>query len=506
MTVGRGIAERFGISVLGNVAKAGFSFLTALVLAKGFGPEKYGIYIFLVSSFIALSSLLDLGSSSAFFTFISRKPRPKSFFCWYFLWMLMQLLAFVVVIGLVMPDKWVSTIWHDNDRYLVIKSFIAIFFMQQVWGLVSQLAEAHRETAKFQAINIMIAAAHFVIVLILSRQEGVAIDTIFIIIFIEYILSIILFSFVININFSNDEENKEELFADFLKYCRPLVLYSLIGLLASFIDTWMLQRYGGASQQAFFSIGMQFSAISLIATRSILRIFWKEVAEAFENDDMARVQSLQHRVGRTMYQFSSLLACFLIPWISEILPRLMGAEYVGAAGPLVIMLLYPLHQSLGQVTMSLYYAVGETRKMSTIMIVMMISGAIVSYFLLANNFGLIPDSLEATVLAIKFVFVQFLTVNILIFAMARTMFWAYDWRYQIVVPTILLGLGYVARGVAAAGDPWLDFPLQIALSSAFYFLICFALLLRAPQVFGFSAKDIESFRQTAKNYIGRIAK
>jgi len=67
------IASRFLFSISFNIIRGVFSFLAGLYIAKGLGPVEYGNFTFLLGSFIAIRQLIDLGTSSAFFTFISQK-------------------------------------------------------------------------------------------------------------------------------------------------------------------------------------------------------------------------------------------------------------------------------------------------------------------------------------------------------------------------------------------------------------------------------------------------
>ena len=69
------IKKRFFASVFGNISKSGISFLTAILLAKWLGPEDYGRMVFLLGSFTAFIQLLNMSSSDAFFTFISKRQK-----------------------------------------------------------------------------------------------------------------------------------------------------------------------------------------------------------------------------------------------------------------------------------------------------------------------------------------------------------------------------------------------------------------------------------------------
>jgi hypothetical protein len=61
-------------------------------------------------------------------------------------------------------------------------------------------------------------------------------------------------------------------------------VYALCSFAFIFAGRWLSQRFGGARQQGVFSIGQQFSTISLLATTSMTQVFRKEIAAATVSD------------------------------------------------------------------------------------------------------------------------------------------------------------------------------------------------------------------------------
>ena len=84
------VKARFAVSTFTNLIRGGITFFTAVFIARVLGPENYGDYTFLLGSFMAIRTLIDMGTESAFYTFISRKPRVFSFYISYSIWQLIQ--------------------------------------------------------------------------------------------------------------------------------------------------------------------------------------------------------------------------------------------------------------------------------------------------------------------------------------------------------------------------------------------------------------------------------
>ena len=74
------IRVRYLTTLTTNLIRIAISFVTGLIIARALGPQDYGNFSFLLGSFTAFATLVDMGSSSAFFTFISLNLRGLKFF------------------------------------------------------------------------------------------------------------------------------------------------------------------------------------------------------------------------------------------------------------------------------------------------------------------------------------------------------------------------------------------------------------------------------------------
>src|SRR5438445_10852736 len=97
------IMVRFGTTLIANLVRGGLSFVSGIVIARSLGASGYGDLNFLLGSFAAIGQLLDLGTSSAFYTFIPKRKRSWTFGLLYLAWMGMQFVATILVVGLLLP-------------------------------------------------------------------------------------------------------------------------------------------------------------------------------------------------------------------------------------------------------------------------------------------------------------------------------------------------------------------------------------------------------------------
>ena len=104
------------------------------------------IISFLIGSFTALTSLVGFGTSQAFFTLMSQKYRGRSFILSYVIWLAVQFILTVVVIGILFPREWIEYVWLGEEKNLVLLSFSAVFLQLSGWQTMEYIAESFRRT------------------------------------------------------------------------------------------------------------------------------------------------------------------------------------------------------------------------------------------------------------------------------------------------------------------------------------------------------------------------
>ena len=106
--------------------------------------------------------------------------------------------------------------------------------------------------------------------------------------------------------------NGRKVFHEYLIYCSPLIIYSLLGFAYEFADRWLLQYYGGSEEQGIYEVGYRFCTVSLLAAASIMNIFWKEFAELKENGAIEQMEKLYTKVSRFLFAFTRCRCIFSV--------------------------------------------------------------------------------------------------------------------------------------------------------------------------------------------------
>lgn len=473
-------------------------FITGLIIARGLEPSEYGVFAFLLASFSALLQLLDMGTSNAFFTFASKRIRSVGFIASFIGWLLIQFFLSIMFIWLLAPDEWLQTIWHGESRVRIAIAFCAVFMQRQVWNFVTQLGESQRLTIKIQLLNIIIAVVHLTFIVCFFIFGKLSVELVFGLVFIEFICATVLALFFLPIETTNEKLVFRDMLCEYKEYCLPLIPYAWFGVVMSFADTWLLQQYGGAEQQAFYSVGAQFAMVSLLATMSVLKILWKEVAEAWAEQQLERVRLLYQKSARILFFLGGIVSGFLVPWTETIISLTVGPQYIDGKLAMMIMFLYPIHQSLGQVAGSMFLAMEKTKEYVVLGTIHITVSLIAVYFVLAGPDGIIPGmGLGAVGLSLKMVVIQIITVNLTIYYLCKVMKWQYVWFYQLLEIALLLMLGSCCYYLTNLLLPEGIHPLILLLfgGAVYSFSIVFVVLIKPSRLGLENVSLISKFRQ-----------
>ena len=401
---------------------------------------------------MAIKQLLDLGTSSAFFTFLSRQTRSIAYVASFWAFFFGKYLLATVVIFIILPSDLVHKIWHGEQHDLIALALAATALQFDAWPSASQMSESQRKTVKVQLIYMGAMLLQLVLAIGLYITGELKLK--------NYLLSIAILWFIASVlavklyepcASERGQLVVKPLLHDYLKFCLPIAPFFIIGFLSDFLDRWMLQTWAGSKEQAYFSVAQQISGISLLITASLIRLFWKEIAEAFHNGDMQSVRNIYINTKKNMFFVSAFIAAGAMPWGEEILLLLFGSEYVLAGTVFVSMMFYSIHQSIGQLEGAFVMASGHTKIGMLFNMLMTPMGPLVSFLLLSPGLLNMPGlNLGATGLAIKLIIFQLISVNVLSYLICRKHGWPYAWKYQLTTIFYLLILGWFAKSIASS--------------------------------------------------------
>jgi O-antigen/teichoic acid export membrane protein len=284
------------------------------------------------------------------------------------------------------------------------------------------------------------------------------------------------------------DETASATFREFWTYCLPFIPFIWLSFVQDISAVWMLQQWGGSAEQAYYGIGLQFSSVVILLTTSLLRIFWKEIAEAYHFGDKEKVRDLYFKVSRGLYFGGAVFAGALVPWSGEIIVGFLGEAYLAGITTLMLMFIFTVHQSMGQLGSVMLLATENTKAQVLLGMIFSTVGIVTIYIMLAPEVGL---QLAATGLAIKMVSVQFLAVNVKTWFISRVFNWKFDWSFQFIALGYCLLAGWLCKyamsSIFELGDVFM-----LTISSVCYFLLVLLLVLINPVITGMTKIEINT--------------
>jgi O-antigen/teichoic acid export membrane protein len=293
--------------------------------------------------------------------------------------------------------------------------------------------------------------------------------------------------------------SKDQVFAygrELYQYSHPLFVYALVGLVVGVLDRWLLQVFSGSVQQGFYGLSYQIGAICFLFTSAMTPLITREFSIAYVKQDLTQMAHLFRRYIPLLYGVAAFFSCFIAIQAESVAYIFGGAKYHDAALPIAIMSFYPIHQTYGQLSGSVFYATAQTRLYRNIGITFMIIGLPVTYFLIApiNMVGLNAGS---TGLAIKMVLIQFVAVNVQLYFNSRFLklsFWKY-FTHQLVCITCLLLLAFLSLKIVDYLQISSNIVINFLLNGIIYTISVAGITYFVPALFGLTRKDIHSFFQ-----------
>lgn len=437
--------SRITVSIFANFFRGGSTILIGILLARFLGSSEYGSLVFLIATSMAIKQFLDLGTSSAFFTFISQEARSRRFIFQFLGFFFAKYALAILLIILVIPGVWKGHIWLGQSDYIVVIALITVSFQFDFWPIASHMLESKRETLKSQSIFIFTQLIHLAIIFALNYLDHLDLANYLISVSgLWFISGVIAFGLCTPIETHGESSKHSISLRDYFIFCLPIAPIIFISFMAEFFDRWILQSWGGANQQAYFSVASQIAAGSLLITASFIKIFWKEVAESWHLGRRDSALRIYRGTRQAIFYCGSFIAAAVIPWATSATSFIYGDVYIEASITLMLLMIYSIHQSLGQIDSAFLMASGNTKVGFKINFVLAPVGALISLILI-SNLNMLGLNLGSLGLAIKMMICQIISVNIIAYLIQREVAIKFDFFEQIKVPMAFIALSVIVK-------------------------------------------------------------
>jgi O-antigen/teichoic acid export membrane protein len=484
----------------------GVGLVSQSLVLRGLGPKSFGDYAFLTNFFNQSMTFLDMGTSHGLYTKLSQRPSEgKLVYAYTFFSLAVTALLGTATLCLAhSPFSW--QIWPEQELpYIYLAGFLgAITWFSQI---LSRMLDAYGLTTAAEKINIVQKVVGGLLIAALFSANLLSLNNYFI--YQMVLVAFLLFTYVKTLNKSGHYlvsgwdlscADIKSYSREFFDYCHPLFIYNVIGLSTGIADICLLQNYGGSIQQGFFALAYQIGAIAFLCSRAMTPLFMRDFSIAYYNHDAAWMRNLFTRYIPILYFTSAYFSCFIAVHASQVIEIIGGEKYAFALIPVAIMALYPVHQTYGQLSGSVFLATGKTRQYSIIGIVFMFLGLPVTYFLLApaDKFGLNAGAIG---LAMKTIILQFLAVNTQLFLNARWLKISFlsNLAHQLLTLLILLTVSWLVQALVNHFLPAQTIAWSFFVSGFTYTALVLLIVSLCPWLAGLARDDITKIIVKVRN-------
>lgn len=501
------LRNRFAFKLLGNAVGLAVSFVLAATIPRGLGVEQYGNYTFLVALLTQVLLFVELRASYFMFTSLSQRPEDRDLQAMYGYCLLAVAALFAVVVGTLAIPRIAETVFvHQETRYVFLVAGVVLL----AWlnGIQGQIMDATGETIWFEKAQMLLKVAVSVAIIALAQAGALSLD------------SYILFQYVTQGAFalalgahlvrkcgytlkrSVPLAYVRRFAGELWRYCAPLVLYIAIGMVAQFVDRWLLQYYGGSRQQGLYSFSVTLSGVCVVVAGTLYPLVQREVSVLAYRNDAAAMAATFERYLPIVYGVTSYLAAFIFAMADEIVLLLGGAAYANAGGILRVGALFPMIQAYSNYHSIYFYATGRTRVYLALSLATTPVGIACAYLFTSrgNGFGL---GLGGLGLVYKDLLVGL--VCCLVYILVNAHYLRIPGGRHIVrflaVPLAFVAIGSIQKVLVEHWVHGAQRLVVLAISALVYSLICGAVLWIAPGVLGFQRDELRRMARGAAQFL-----
>ena len=447
------LTRRYTAKLATNLLGMIFNFINASLIPRALGPIAYGNFEYLMNFFQQITGFVDTGTSTAFYNKLSRRNEDLGLIKTYSQFVFIVFFFILTCIGIVWSLKLENTLW-PNQQWESILLAALLSYLMWIQEVSRKIIDAFGCTIKGEITMAITKAIGVITTIILFIWSWLNLTNQF---FKEIItVSLIIFSAILilvqhwRVHLKNQcySSNKNNIIKELWIYASPLLVVATVGLITGIGDRWLLDRYSGADEQGFFSLSFRIAGVSLLFTTAMTQLIMREYSRHHEQDNFEQMRKLFIRYVPMLFTIAVYFSAFISLQADTVISILGGKDYSAAGPAMMIMALYPAHQTYGQMNGAILMATEKTKLYRNIGVFSMLTGLITTFYFLAptEQGGLDSGSFG---LAIKMVLIQIIAVNTQLWFNLKflNLKFKYFFIRQIAVIVSLLTLAWIAKAI-----------------------------------------------------------
>lgn len=484
------LKKRYLIKLLSNLINGAINIIFIALIPKALGPVAYGQFSYLQQFFSQILGLADAGTSMAFFTKLSSDPKRTELISFYALYMGAIFILVSFMIYLLRYTPFAETLFPNiPQEYIFIA--MGLGFLTWLNQIFIKLSDAYAMTVsveflkilhKFAALGLLL---YFIYYLTFDLTAYFQFNYIVSLLFIALASLLFIQRNVFNADLWKQKINIVQNIKEIAHYSHPIFLFSIVGVAIAMFDIWLLQTMSGSEQTGFYTLAYSIAAVSFLFTSSMTPIITREFARSFAQGDMERIRLYFKRYIPMLYSVATFFAVFTAFQSDHLIQIFTDEKFALASPALAVIALYPIHQTYGQLSGSLFFANENTSQYRNIGLFTSLIGVIFTFlFLFVLNLG-------ALGLAYKMLITQLIGVTIQLYfntAFLKTAISPFLF-HQIYSFLFFLIAAFVSVTLTSSiQTPWIN----LTVCAVFYTVLTIIGTIIFPQIFATSRGEIKT--------------
>lgn len=399
--------------IIFKIIATGLNFLMSIVLGilvpRAIGPMSYGDFSYIIATYAFLFQFLMFTSNTAYIYFLSHgKHKIEDVNMFYMLFL--GIISFLILIlGLITGNSEfvIKYLWNglDNQYLLYLGLIFGIFTNLQT--RLEEFSDSTSQTITSEKLKLTSRFIIVVTIIVFVLLDKLDIYWYFILSILNLTLFFALFYKYITFMISKiDWKVFQEIFDDFYIYLKPLIIFTLIAAIYSYLGKYVLQASSGSVEQGYYNFAYQLALIPVTFISSIMAIYMSEMTKKFQANDLTGVKEVFVNNIFKIYTIHAFIAFFMLVNAKEIILLTVGEQFLGALGALQALSIFSLLHTFGMLSGNLFFSSGRNKQYSIINSITMILG--ISYL----TYMLLQSKLDAGHLAV--VMASFYGVRVMI--------------------------------------------------------------------------------------------
>jgi len=325
-----------------------FTYLYKIIIARGFGPEVYGLFTlgFTITSFFVTLSLLGLSEGLLRYAALYKSKKQFNKIKTVYKFVIPFSLSASILFGIIMffsSNIIANNIFHNEQLVIYLKVMsisVPLLVLAQIY---LSLVRAFEHIKEYSFIMNILQSGIRLLIIALLVFFGVKGN----VVLISFTLGTLIFAYAsfiagkriaknyfINIK---EYQNKKEILSPLWAYSWPILFLSIISMIFFWIDSLSIGYFRSVGDVGIYSAAVSIIALLGIAPDIFMQLFFPLIMREYARKRISVIRELSKQITKWVFLLNIPLLSIMFFFPGVIINILFGAEYLGAENALRIL-------------------------------------------------------------------------------------------------------------------------------------------------------------------------